>query len=611
MGSEAHGETGRRASRRVSRLAVPVCAMLGLLIASPVAPAESVSTSGAKSPTLSVSPAAVAFGNVTVGGAGVTETLHVKNISGGPLTLGDLTVVDSSGAKTKLTNSPSSTCVAAARASDDWTATAGTLQRETTTAATGSPTQLAAGASCDFVETLTATTPGASTFTIDLGSSQTATHSNRPVAIPATATAVDAVSLSVSPAAVAFGNVTVGGAGVTETLHVKNISGGPLTLGDLTVVDSSGAKTKLTNSPSSTCVAAARASDDWTATAGTLQRETTTLTTGSPTQLAAGASCDFVETLTATTPGASTFTIDLGSSQTATHSNRPVAIPATATAVDAVSLSVSPAAVAFGNVTVGGAGVTETLHVKNISGGPLTLGDLTVVDSTGAKTKLTNSPSSTCVAAARASDDWTATAGTLQRETTTLTTGSPTQLAAGASCDFVETLTATTPGASTFTIDLGSSQTATHSNRPVAIPATATAVATGKKPTTTPKTGNTETSGLGSLTGATDCGQLSSMSSAFSQALTGKGSSDLDSRLALLQRYADKTPVAVRSDFKTVVGAYGEIATAVKGMDLAAGGVPSAGSIAKLEQLAQELEASNVTQAELAISQWAAKNCGG
>jgi hypothetical protein len=106
-----------------------------------------------------------------------------------------------------------------------------------------------------------------------------------------------------------------------------------------------------------------------------------------------------------------------------------------------------------------------------------------------------------------------------------------------------------------------------------------------------------------------NCRQFVKFASDFSNAMSGTGDTDIKEAADEMQKFADEAPDDIRDDFKTLADAYSKIADAMQGVDLSSGKTPSADVIAKLAQLANEIDSAKVTQASLNISAWTTKNC--
>jgi hypothetical protein len=134
---------------------------------------------------------------------------------------------------------------------------------------------------------------------------------------------------------------------------------------------------------------------------------------------------------------------------------------------------------------------------------------------------------------------------------------------------------------------------------------TATTATTATTSTTT----TSKSSGLSGLANASNCAQLAGLSTAFAQAMSGSGSSDIKKTAALLKDFADRTPKEIRPDFEVVAAAYAKMADALKGVDLTSGKTPSPAVIAKLTKLSSEIDSPALSKASANIGAWAQKNC--
>jgi len=85
---------------------------------------------------------------------------------------------------------------------------------------------------------------------------------------------------------------------------------------------------------------------------------------------------------------------------------------------------------------------------------------------------------------------------------------------------------------------------------------------------------------------------------------------NLEQTAALVKQFADKTPSDIRPDFEILAADWATVASALKGVDLSSGKVPSATVLAKLVQLSSQLDAKKLTAASQAIAAWSRANCG-
>jgi hypothetical protein len=144
---------------------------------------------------------------------------------------------------------------------------------------------------------------------------------------------------------------------------------------------------------------------------------------------------------------------------------------------------------------------------------------------------------------------------------------------------------------------------------------TATTTTTAASNGTTTTTSTTSTSGQTtstpsfSLLTSGNCGQLLNLSASLSQALSG-GAQDIQKTAQLIKEFADKSPSAIRPDFEVLADDYAKIASALNGVDLSSGHVPSASELAKLSKLSSQLDTAKLTAASQHIAAWAQANCG-
>jgi hypothetical protein len=111
------------------------------------------------------------------------------------------------------------------------------------------------------------------------------------------------------------------------------------------------------------------------------------------------------------------------------------------------------------------------------------------------------------------------------------------------------------------------------------------------------------------LTNASNCADLTNLSSAFSEAFSGAAGSTLQQRLALFQQFAAQTPASIRPDFEIIATDYAKIVAALGGVTPSS--TPSPTEIAKLASLEGSLNEQQLGEAEAAIGSWAATNCTG
>jgi len=177
-------------------------------------------------------------------------------------------------------------------------------------------------------------------------------------------------------------------------------------------------------------------------------------------------------------------------------------------------------------------------------------------------------------------------------------------LAAGCGGGSTPSTTTTTTTAATTTTTAMTTTAATTTAA-----AATTSTMTGTTSTSASGTTGTSTTAAGSLTNASNCADLTNLSSAFSEAFSGTAGKTLQQRLALFQQFASQTPASIRPDFEIIAADYAKIVSALGGAT--SSGTPSASEIASLASLQGSLNEQQLGQAEAAIGQWAATNCTG
>jgi hypothetical protein len=131
--------------------------------------------------------------------------------------------------------------------------------------------------------------------------------------------------------------------------------------------------------------------------------------------------------------------------------------------------------------------------------------------------------------------------------------------------------------------------------------------------TTTEETTGTTTeaaTGLGKLADK-DCIELAGVSAKFSQALSATGqNANFEATNAFFAELVKKAPDEIKDDLAAVAKAWGEMAAALKDLDLQSGQVPSAETIAKLQQLSTKFDTPELQQASKNLQAWSQKHCG-
>ncbi len=277
-------------------------------------------------PRIAVAPATLAFGNVTVG-ATSAQTFTISNTGTAALTG---TVARATGTSTEYTFSPASFNVAA-------------------------------GASQVVTVTYAPTGIGADTGSIAV-SSNDPTAPTTSVPVSGTGVAAPAPAIALSPAALTFGSVTVGGS-ASLPVQVQNAGTAPLTVTAIARCTSPVTSTEFGWSPPAPFTVAAGGS-------------TTVTVTYAPTAAGADAGC-----LTFSSNDTARPTVNLDVSGTGQVAAAP-------------KIAVAPTALAFGNVTVGSPSA-KTFTISNTGTASLTG---TVARAAGTSTEYAFSPASFNVA---------------------------------------------------------------------------------------------------------------------------------------------------------------------------------------------------------------------
>lgn len=198
---------------------------------------------------------------------------------------------------------------------------------------------VAPGASTNFTVSFQPTVTGATSGSVSI----TSNANPSPLTIGLTGTGVVASSpaIGVTPASISFGSLTVE-TSATQTVKLSNTGTADLTISQANITGDGFGMSGLT----------------------------------APMTVAAGASMNFTVSFQPTTTGAASGSISI----TSNAGNSPLSIPLTGTGVAAVlTLSASPASVAFGNVTVGTT-ATQNDQITNTGNAAV---DITTISATG------------------------------------------------------------------------------------------------------------------------------------------------------------------------------------------------------------------------------------
>jgi polyhydroxyalkanoate synthesis regulator phasin len=137
-------------------------------------------------------------------------------------------------------------------------------------------------------------------------------------------------------------------------------------------------------------------------------------------------------------------------------------------------------------------------------------------------------------------------------------------------------------------------------------PATTTAPAAA----TTTEEHTSTSAAVPNFASAGNCKELAEVGQKLSAAMTANGGKlNTEQTAKFFEEFADKTPQAIRGDFKVIAAAYVKIAKALEGVDLSSGKAPDPQAIAKLQKVASEIDQASVTKAETHIASWVQTNC--
>jgi hypothetical protein len=241
---------------------------------------------------------------ISLTGTGVATSTPAISVTPGALNFGRLTVKTSASQTVTLSNTG--------------TATLSISQANITGSGFGmsglvAPATVAAGASVNFTVSFQPTSTGAVSGSISITSN--ANPSPLTIGLTGTGVAASSPAISVTPASVGFGNLTVK-TSATQTVKLSNTGTADLTISQANITGTGFGMSGLTV----------------------------------PMTVAAGASMNFTVSFQPTTTGAASGSIAIMSNA----GNSPLSIPMTGTGVAAIlTLSASPVSIAFGNVTVG------------------------------------------------------------------------------------------------------------------------------------------------------------------------------------------------------------------------------------------------------------------
>jgi hypothetical protein len=131
----------------------------------------------------------------------------------------------------------------------------------------------------------------------------------------------------------------------------------------------------------------------------------------------------------------------------------------------------------------------------------------------------------------------------------------------------------------------------------------------------TTSTGTTADDTSTTATGLTaGCQKVADLSVQFGKALSAAGATgttDLDKTAEAYESFAQEVPAEIRDAFETLAKSYTAYAAALKGVNLKAGQVPDASTMAKIIQATKSLNGTELTKANADISAWVTENCSG
>ena len=248
-------------------------------------------------------PASFAFGTQTVGVAGSPQAFTLANTGGSAVTIAAIT--SSNTAEFAIS---SSSCAGS----------------------------IAAGASCSFSVTFTASAAGGRSASVTVASS--GVGSPQAINVTGTGTAVATPGVLSVPASFAFGTQTVGVAGSPQAFTLVNTGGSAVTIAAIT--SSNAAEFAIS---SSSCAGS----------------------------IAAGASCSFSVTFTASAAGGRSASVTIAS--TGTGSPQALSLTGSGASTATPGALAVPAAYAFADQLIGAAGTAKTLTLSNTAGTTVTI----------------------------------------------------------------------------------------------------------------------------------------------------------------------------------------------------------------------------------------------
>jgi len=268
----------------------------------------------ALSPLAAVSPASLSF-TQTVNSVSAAQTVTLSNTGTAPLTLGTLAVTGAQAAEFQIASG--GTCTAGG--------------------------SVAASSSCTVRLTFAPTASGARSATLAISHNAAGSPTN--VSLAGTGTSTPQPSISLDASSLTFGSQTVGSTSAAQGVTVSNGGAATLTFGSFTLTGA--------------------AAGDFTRGGSCASAAT----------LAAGASCSVSFTFTPGGTGARTATLTIASD--ASNGSAVLSLAGSGAAVATPTVSLTPAALDFGNQAVGSSSAARNVTLTNSGSGTLAIAGIT------------------------------------------------------------------------------------------------------------------------------------------------------------------------------------------------------------------------------------------
>jgi hypothetical protein len=125
---------------------------------------------------------------------------------------------------------------------------------------------------------------------------------------------------------------------------------------------------------------------------------------------------------------------------------------------------------------------------------------------------------------------------------------------------------------------------------------------------TTEEETDTEDSDLNAFA-SEDCLALASVGAKLAESLGATGTADPETTAAYFDELVSKAPDEIKDDLTVLSNAMGEIAEALKDVDLSSGATPDAETIQKLTELSQSFDNAEIQEASDNLQAWSTENC--